>query len=182
MTFADYIKRGWDAAQLKTDSIRRLADDNDIPLIIDNAYGTPFPHIIFTDAKPCFNEHTIVCMSLSKLGLPAARTGIVIAHESIVEALSATNAIIGLAPGGLLLMIAVLLPGRRPAPAAEKESRGLPSRSRPVPRVFGPSHRSRAPGNTPFDRRTGSLLSCALLYRRPASRQSLLYGPAAEYG
>ena len=27
MTFADYIKRGWDAAQLKTDSIRQLADD-----------------------------------------------------------------------------------------------------------------------------------------------------------
>ena len=29
MTFVDYIKQGWDAAQLKTDSIRRLADDND---------------------------------------------------------------------------------------------------------------------------------------------------------
>lgn len=27
MTFADYIKRGWDAAQLKTESIRQLADD-----------------------------------------------------------------------------------------------------------------------------------------------------------
>ncbi len=79
----------------------RLADENDIPLIIDNAYGTPFPHIIFTDAKPYFNEHTIVCMSLSKLGLPTARTGIVIANEKIVEALSAMNAVIGLAPGGM---------------------------------------------------------------------------------
>jgi valine--pyruvate aminotransferase len=78
----------------------RLADENDIPLIIDNAYGTPFPHIIFTDAKPFFNEHTIVCMSLSKIGLPTARTGIVIANEKIVEAVSAMNAIIGLAPGG----------------------------------------------------------------------------------
>ena len=29
MTFVDYIKQGWDAAQLKTDSIRQLADDND---------------------------------------------------------------------------------------------------------------------------------------------------------
>jgi len=79
----------------------RLAEANDIPLIIDNAYGTPFPHIIFTDAKPCFNEHTIVCMSLSKLGLPTARTGIVIANEEVVEAISAMNAIIGLAPGGV---------------------------------------------------------------------------------
>jgi len=29
VTFADYIKRGWDAAQLKTDSIRQLADDTE---------------------------------------------------------------------------------------------------------------------------------------------------------
>ena len=29
MTFADYIKRGWDVAQLKTDSIRQLADDTE---------------------------------------------------------------------------------------------------------------------------------------------------------
>ena len=29
MTFVDYIKLGWDAAQLKTDSIRRLADDSE---------------------------------------------------------------------------------------------------------------------------------------------------------
>ena len=29
MTFVDYIKRGWDAAQLKTDSIRQLADDSE---------------------------------------------------------------------------------------------------------------------------------------------------------
>ena len=25
-----------------------------VPLILDNAYGTPFPHIIFTDAAPAF--------------------------------------------------------------------------------------------------------------------------------
>jgi len=29
MTFADYIKQGWDVAQFKTDTIRQLADDND---------------------------------------------------------------------------------------------------------------------------------------------------------
>jgi valine--pyruvate aminotransferase len=83
------------------ETLCRLADDNDIPLIIDNAYGTPFPQIVFTDVKPCFNERTIVCMSLSKLGLPTARTGIVIANEEVVEAVAAMNAIIGLAPGGV---------------------------------------------------------------------------------
>ncbi|MFM7181609.1 MAG: aminotransferase class I/II-fold pyridoxal phosphate-dependent enzyme, partial [Verrucomicrobiales bacterium] len=40
---------------LTDEEIRRLAAlcrERGIPLIIDNAYGTPFPHIIFTEAKP----------------------------------------------------------------------------------------------------------------------------------
>ncbi len=76
-----------------------LARKHHIPLIIDNAYGTPFPNIIFTEATPLWNENTILCMSLSKLGLPGARTGIIIANEEVVEAISALNAIISLAPG-----------------------------------------------------------------------------------
>jgi valine--pyruvate aminotransferase len=78
-----------------------LARQHDIPLVIDNAYGTPFPHIIYTDATPVFNEHIILCMSLSKLGLPATRTGIIIANEEIIKAVSGLNAVISLAPGGL---------------------------------------------------------------------------------
>jgi len=76
-----------------------LAKDNDIPLIIDNAYGTPFPNIIFEKATPVFNDHTIVCMSLSKIGLPAGRTGIVIANEEIISTITAMNAVVTLAPG-----------------------------------------------------------------------------------
>ncbi|MBE0534973.1 MAG: valine--pyruvate transaminase [Phycisphaerae bacterium] len=78
-----------------------LARSNGVPLIIDNAYGTPFPNIIFTDAKPLFNANTIVCMSLSKLGLPAARTGIVIADPKIIRMIAETNAVMSLAPGGM---------------------------------------------------------------------------------
>ena len=77
----------------------RLAQQHDIPLIIDNAYGTPFPNIIFTDVTPVWNEHTILCMSLSKLGLPATRTGIVIASQRVITAISGINAISSLAPG-----------------------------------------------------------------------------------
>ncbi len=76
-----------------------LAKAHDIPLIIDGAYGTPFPNLIFSDATPLWNENSIVCMSLSKLGLPAARTGIVIAREEIIQALSGINAIINLTTG-----------------------------------------------------------------------------------
>ncbi len=52
--------------------LRALARESDIPLILDTAYGSPFPGIIFTDAAPVWDEDLIVCMSLSKLGLPAA--------------------------------------------------------------------------------------------------------------
>ena len=79
--------------------LARLAKDNNVPLIIDNAYGTPFPNIVFTEATPIWDEHIVLCMSLSKLGLPATRTGIVIAQEAIIDAITNMNAIFNLAPG-----------------------------------------------------------------------------------
>ncbi|HCG5510819.1 TPA: valine--pyruvate transaminase [Vibrio parahaemolyticus] len=79
----------------------KLARENNIPLIIDNAYGLPFPNIIFEDVKPFWNENTILCMSLSKLGLPGVRCGIVIASEEITQALTNMNGIISLAPGSV---------------------------------------------------------------------------------
>ena len=81
--------------------LSRLAEANDIPLIIDNAYGVPFPGIIYTEAQPCWEPHIVLCMSLSKLGLPGARTGIVIADEAIIKAITGMNAVISLAPGNL---------------------------------------------------------------------------------
>lgn len=89
---------------LTDDEIRQLdqlAQENEIPLIIDNAYGLPFPNIIFTDVEPFWNENTILCMSLSKLGLPGVRCGIIIASEAITQALTNMNGIISLAPGSL---------------------------------------------------------------------------------
>ncbi|EGQ7904880.1 valine--pyruvate transaminase [Vibrio sp. Vb2133] len=79
----------------------KLACENNIPLIIDNAYGLPFPNIIFEDVEPFWNENTILCMSLSKLGLPGVRCGIVIASEEITQALTNMNGIISLAPGSV---------------------------------------------------------------------------------
>ncbi|BDP28927.1 valine--pyruvate transaminase [Vibrio vulnificus] len=79
----------------------QLARDNQIPLIIDNAYGLPFPNIIFEDVEPFWNENTILCMSLSKLGLPGVRCGIVIANETVTQALTNMNGIISLAPGSV---------------------------------------------------------------------------------
>jgi valine--pyruvate aminotransferase len=74
-----------------------LALDHRIPLIIDNAYGLPFPGTVFTDASPVWAEHIILTLSLSKLGLPGTRTGIVIARREITEAIVALTSVTGLA-------------------------------------------------------------------------------------
>lgn len=78
--------------------LRSLARHHDIPLIIDNAYGLPFPAITFTQATPVWDEDIILCLSLSKLGLPGLRTGIVVARQEIIHAIGSLNSIMSLAP------------------------------------------------------------------------------------
>lgn len=85
---------------LSDDEVLRLSEmcrEKGIPLIIDNAYGAPFPGIIFSGAKPFYDEHVILTLSLSKLGLPGMRTGMVVGPPSIIRALSSMTAITGLA-------------------------------------------------------------------------------------
>ena len=76
-----------------------LAAGHGIPLILDNAYGTPFPGVMFVPAKPFWAPNVILALSLSKLGLPGTRTGIIIAPEPIARAVSSLTAIVGLANG-----------------------------------------------------------------------------------
>ncbi|MCH2159864.1 MAG: valine--pyruvate transaminase [Oleiphilaceae bacterium] len=84
----------------------QLAKQNDVPFIIDGAYGTPFPNLIFEEVTPHWNDNTVVCLSLSKLGLPAVRTGIVVAREDIIENLSGMNAVMNLSTGSFGPMLA----------------------------------------------------------------------------
>lgn len=79
-----------------------LAKQYGIPLIVDNAYGLPWPDIIFNDkATPYWDENVVLSMSLSKIGLPSLRTGIIIAKKEIVTALSNLNSIVALASGSV---------------------------------------------------------------------------------
>lgn len=83
------------------EQLSELAESAGVPLIIDNAYGAPFPRIIFEDVNPFWNANTILSMSLSKIGLPSVRTGIIVASPEVIEAVSACNAIISLATGNV---------------------------------------------------------------------------------
>lgn len=77
--------------------LAKVAKRMDIPLIVDNAYGLPFPGVIAEHATPYFDSHTILSFSLSKLGLPSARVGIFVGPPAIMKALSSANAIVSLA-------------------------------------------------------------------------------------
>lgn len=74
-----------------------IAEHRGIPLIIDNAYGAPFPNVVFSRATPLWNENIILTLSLSKLGLPGTRTGIVVAREEMISAITSMTSIVGLA-------------------------------------------------------------------------------------
>ena len=87
---------------ISDDELRHLAEiaaQRGIPLIIDNAYGWPFPGIIFGEVKPLWTEQTVHVMSLSKFGLPGTRTAFVVGPPEVAAAVSSMMAVTGLANG-----------------------------------------------------------------------------------
>ena len=78
-----------------------ISEEYGVPLIIDNAYGQPFPGAVYTEATLNWNDNMILCMSLSKLGLPGLRTGVVIANHESIKALSRISGIMVLAPSSV---------------------------------------------------------------------------------
>jgi len=79
------------------EQLDRLAKHQRVPLIVDGAYGLPFPNIMYVDANPMWNENTIVVLSLSKLGLPGLRTGIVVASEEVIQTFTNMSTVMTLA-------------------------------------------------------------------------------------
>src|SRR5690606_35255677 len=54
-------------------SVARAAD---VPLIVDLAYGVPFPGLVYEASENTWRSVTINVLSLSKLGLPGVRTAV----------------------------------------------------------------------------------------------------------
>lgn len=71
----------------EVDKIAAMAAPYNVPVLIDSAYGPPFPALNFTEMKPIFGGNIIHCMSLSKAGLPGERIGIAIGDERMIQVL-----------------------------------------------------------------------------------------------
>jgi valine--pyruvate aminotransferase len=83
------------------EQLRLIARRKGIPLIVDNAYGAPFPNVIFSEVTPVWDEDMILTLSLSKIGLPGTRTGIVVASREVCRQVSSMTSIVGLANANL---------------------------------------------------------------------------------
>ena len=83
------------------EQLRQLARQADIPLLVDSAYGPPLPNICSAPITPVWDDHIVMSMSLSKIGLPGTRTGIVIASERIIDVIVRTVTTSALCPNNL---------------------------------------------------------------------------------
>jgi len=75
---------------LSDDEVRRIAElaaPHDVPVLVDAAYGPPFPALNFTDMTPMFGPNIVHCISLSKAGLPGERIGIALGDAKVIQVL-----------------------------------------------------------------------------------------------
>lgn len=76
-------------SEAEVQQIADLAAPFDIPVLIDSAYGPPYPSLNYTEIAPILGNNVVHCMSLSKAGLPGERVGIAIGDERIIQVLEA---------------------------------------------------------------------------------------------
>jgi len=76
-------------SEAEVQQIADLAAPFDIPVLIDSAYGPPYPSLNYTPMSPILGNNIVHCMSLSKAGLPGERVGIAIGDERIIQTLEA---------------------------------------------------------------------------------------------
>ncbi|TGM76678.1 valine--pyruvate transaminase [Leptospira levettii] len=74
---------------------------HNIPILIDLAYGNPFPNLIGKESPIQYKEGRTLSLSFSKIGLPGVRFGIVVSDEETINTLSSFAAVSNLAVGNL---------------------------------------------------------------------------------
>ncbi|MFN3605227.1 MAG: aminotransferase class I/II-fold pyridoxal phosphate-dependent enzyme [Leptonema sp. (in: bacteria)] len=78
--------------------LKECAEKYQIPVIIDCAYGAPFPNIIYKQQTFVYSDFFIYSFSLSKSGLPGLRTGILVGNQEIIRLVGKVQSIHFLSP------------------------------------------------------------------------------------
>jgi valine--pyruvate aminotransferase len=68
-------------------ALAAIAANRDVPLVIDHAYGRPFPRIVDTPAPPLLHPNVINCFTISKAGLPGERLAFAIGEPGFIDAI-----------------------------------------------------------------------------------------------
>jgi len=71
------------------DALVEWADERDVPLLVDHAYGAPFPQIAQVHTEPLLHPRVINCFSMSKAGMPGERVGFAIGAPQYIDAMAA---------------------------------------------------------------------------------------------
>ncbi|MFD4369967.1 aminotransferase class I/II-fold pyridoxal phosphate-dependent enzyme [Rhodococcus sp. NPDC058521] len=79
---------GGSLTQYELDALIAVAEEREVPLIVDNAYGAPFPGVAGTDVVPAWNSQVVNCFTFSKAGIPGERVGFVIGSAEIIAPMS----------------------------------------------------------------------------------------------
>ncbi len=100
-------------AEDEVQRLLRMCCSQNKPLIVDFAYGNPFPGVVYQKQNCPWQDGMIAVMSMSKLGLPGLRTAFVVADPEVIATIVKANTIINLANGNLgpLLMSRLLASG-----------------------------------------------------------------------
>jgi valine--pyruvate aminotransferase len=76
-----------DEVELK--ALLEIAERNDVPLVVDHAYGEPFPGVVETRVAPVLHPHVINLFTVSKAGLPGERIAFAIGPAELIDPLVA---------------------------------------------------------------------------------------------
>jgi valine--pyruvate aminotransferase len=68
-------------------SLVTAAEANDAVLVVDNAYGQPFPRVARTATPPLWHRNVVNCFSVSKAGLPGERLGFAVGAPEQISAM-----------------------------------------------------------------------------------------------
>lgn len=91
------------------DGLDARARNLGIPLLLDAAYGLPFPGLHFGDSPAWWSDNTVLMLSLSKVGLPGLRSGFLVGPPDLMQAFSRANTILNLASGNVGAVLAAEL-------------------------------------------------------------------------